>query len=126
MIFILFWVSLIVLCTMVASKIFAIKVRRIHFLETISAKGDAKIHRAIEVLIFKYNRYQKIAHLFVFDFLPAYLYEVLVKLKDWVAKKYYLAGDQFRGRRILRNNGSVSHFLQNITDEKGGVSDNKI
>ncbi len=123
MTFILFWVSLLVMSVMIAAKVFEIKVRRIALVASLSAKGDAVIHGWIETLIFKYNRYKKIAHLFMFDFLPSYMYEILVKLKDYVARKYYLAGDQFRGRRILRNTGSVSTFLQHITDDKSGTSD---
>ena len=116
---ILFIISLIALSGLVASKIFEIKIRKIHFLAEAFVKGDEKIHDIIDLLVLKYGLYRKIANLFLFDFLPGYLYEVLVKMKDYVAKKYYSAGDEFRGRRVLRSNGSVSFFLERLSEEKG-------
>lgn len=113
-----FIVSLSVLCVMVASKIFRIKVRDIHFLSKIYARGDAVIHSWIEQGFGKYNLYKKIARLFIFDFLPSYLYEQVVKVKDYIAKKYYGMGDEFRGRRILRTTGSVSFFLERLAEDK--------
>lgn len=121
---ILFIVSLCVICSLIGSKVFEIKIRKIHFLSDTFTKGDEKIHQYIDIVIFKYNRYQKIANLFVFDFLPSYLYEVLVRMKDYVSKRYYSAGDGFRGRRILRTNGSVSFFLERLSEDKTG--NNKI
>ena len=116
MTFILFVVSLIVLSVMIASKVFEIKVRKIDTLAEIYAKGDKKIHAFIERGVLAYKYYRKVANLFFFDFLPSYIYELSVKLKDYLAKRYYSAQGQFRGRRMLRDNGSVSAFLQNITD----------
>ncbi|MFA5889189.1 MAG: hypothetical protein WCW47_03070 [Candidatus Paceibacterota bacterium] len=115
---IIFLVSMFVLGGLVASKVFEIKVRRIDFLVDLFMKGDQKIHKSREFLIFKYNRYRKILHIFIFDFLPAYLYELLGKTKDYVAKKYYKAGDSIRGRRILKSNGSVSSFLEQLSEDK--------
>lgn len=117
---IIFLVSLLVLSGLVFSKVFEVKVKRIHFLANFFAKGDELIHKAIELGIFKYNRYKKISNIFVFEFLPSYLYEVLVKSKDYVAKKYYTAGDSFRGRRVLKSNGSVSFFLERLAEDKNG------
>lgn len=107
-----------VLCGLIASKIFEIKVRRIDSLVDFWMKGDKQIHQFKDFLIFKYNRYRKILHIFVFDFLPSYLYEILVKMKDYVAKKYYKAGDSIRGRRVLKSNGSVSSFLEQLSEDK--------
>lgn len=118
---IFFIVSLLVICFMIASKIFELEMRRNHFLSNLFSKGDVRIHQFIEKMILAYNHYKKIAQLFVFDFLPSYAYELLVHLKDYVAKKYYLWGDDFRGRRMLRDRGSVSAFLQHITENKGDV-----
>ena len=115
---ILFIISLIALSGLLASKIFEIKIRKIHFLAQAFIKGDEKIHEFIDVLVFKYNRYKKISNLFLFDFLPGYSYEILVRMKDYVAKKYYSAGDEFRGRRVLRSNGSVSFFLERLSEDK--------
>ena len=125
MITILFIISLICIFVMLGSKIFEIKVRKIHILANLFSKGDVRIHNLIEIAIFKYNHYKKIAKLFIFDFLPAYSYEMAVKLKDYIAKKYYQAGDKFNGRRILRDNGSVSTFLQHITEDASNKSHHK-
>jgi hypothetical protein len=118
---IIFLVSLAVLTGLVASKVFEIKVKKIHFLSDTFAKGDEYIHRLIDLAVYKYNRYKKISNIFIFEFLPSYLYELLVKSKDWVSKKYYSAGDNFRGRRVLKSNGSVSFFLERLSEDKARV-----
>jgi hypothetical protein len=101
---------------MIASKVWEVKVRKIETLAEIYLRGDKKIHSWIEQGVFAYNHFRKVARIFFFDFLPSYIYELSVKLKDYLAKRYYSAENQFRGRRMLRDNGSVSAFLQNITD----------
>ena len=115
---IIFLVSLLVLGGLISSKVFERKVRKIHFISNTFAKGDDGIHKVIDLGVYKYNRYKKISNIFVFEFLPAYLYEFLVKSKDWVAKKYYAAGDNFRGRRVLKSTGSVSFFLERLAEDK--------
>lgn len=115
---ILFFVSLFVLASLVGSKVFERKVRKIDVLSNIFAKGDERIHKLIDLGVFKYNRYKKISHIFVFEFLPSYAYELLVKMKDYVSKKYYSSADGFRGRRVLRSNGSVSFFLERLSEDK--------
>lgn len=114
--FILFVVSLLVLSAMFLSKAWEIKVRRIDTLASLYSRADKRIHAMIERGFVGYKRWRKIAHLFFFDFLPSYAYEQSVKLKDYLAKRYYSAQGQFRGRRMLREGGSVSAFLQNISD----------
>lgn len=114
----IFLISMFVLAGLIASKIFEIKVKKINFLVNFFLKGDKKIKEFWDILVFKYNRYKKITNIFIFDFLPSYLYEILVKMKDYVAKKYYNAGDNIRGRRILKSNGSVSSFLEQLAEDK--------
>lgn len=116
---------MIVIGLMLLSKIFEIKVRKIHFLANIFIKGDEKIHKLIGIAILKYNHYKKIAHIFTFEFLPSYAYELLIRMKDYVSKKYYSAGDEFRGRRVLRSNGSVSFFLERLAETKPQRKTNK-
>ena len=123
---IIFFVSLFAILAMLGSKVFEIKVRKIDRLVNFCIKGDAKIHSWIGQAVSRYSRYKKIAHIFVFEFLPAYAYELSVKLKDFIAKKYYEMGDKFRGRRILRDNGSVSAFLQRISDDSGDTQRHKV
>ena len=106
------------LCGLVASKVFEVKVKKIHFLSNVFSKGDQIIHKAIDFGVFKYNRYRMISNIFLFEFLPSYLYELLGKSKDYVSKKYYSAGDSFRGRRILKSSGSVSFFLERLAEDK--------
>lgn len=117
-----FFVSFSAICLLLASKLFELKVRRLDFVSSLFHKGDIKIHELIHKLNFSYNRYKKISHIFIFDFLPSYLYELLAKMKDYVAKKYYLLGNDLRGKRVLRDKGSVSNFLQNITEDSSGDS----
>lgn len=93
------------------------KMGKVAFLERIFEKGDAYINSVIDGAVLRYNYYKKVAHIFVFDFLPSLLYEFLVKSKDYVAKRYYNAGNEFRGRRLLRNDGSVSSFLERLSED---------
>ncbi len=115
---ILFLVSLFALFFMLAYKAFEIKVKKINFISNLSRRADNQIDNLIEVVVFKYNRYRKISQIFVFEFMPSYTYELLVKTKDYVSKRYYSAGDEFRGRRVLRSNGSVSFFLERLSEDK--------
>lgn len=112
----LFVLSMLVLCGLVLSKVFEIKVRKVHFLSNLFMKGDRKIHQLINLAHTKYNLYKRIANIFIFEFLPSYLYEVLVRMKDYVSRKYYEVGG-FNGRRILRSNGSVSFFLEQLSND---------
>lgn len=114
----LFLISMFALAGLIVSKVFEIKVRKIGFLVSLFLKGDKMIRAFGDILVFKYNRYKKILNIFIFDFLPSYLYELLVKMKDYVAKKYYNAGDNIRGRRILKSNGSVSSFLEQLAEDR--------
>ena len=101
-----------------AYKVFEIKVRKIHFLSNIWNRADAKLHQWLNIANIKYNRYKNILNIFIFDFVPAYLYEQLIWMKDYVSKKYYQMGDDFRGRRILKSTGSVSFFLEKLSEDK--------
>ncbi len=114
----IFIISLVVLFALIAYKAFEIKIKRINFLSNLFEMGDNKIHNILERIIGTYNHLRKISHIFVFEFLPSFVYELLVKAKDYVAKQYYSTGDSFRGRRVLRNNGSVSFFLERLSGEK--------
>lgn len=114
----LFFFSLLGICLLMALKIFDRKVRKIRSLAVILEKCDYKIREVIELGIYYYNRSKKISRIFITEFLPAYFYEQLVKMKDRVAKKYYSAGDSFRGRRVLRSDGSVSFFLEKLSEDK--------
>ncbi len=109
--------SLVAIFAMIGTKILESHVGRFSFVSSFFRRTDDIIYSFIDWCVFKYNRYKKISKIFIFEFLPAYIYELLVKLKDYVAKKYYLAGDQIRGKRILKNKGSVSNFLKNISEE---------
>ena len=104
---------MLVLSGLVLSKVFEIKVRKIHFLSNLFLRGDKKIHQMIELAFSKSRLYKRILNIFIFEFLPSYLYEILVRMKDFVSKKYYEVGG-FNGRRILRSNGSVSFFLEQL------------
>ena len=107
-----------VLCALLLSKAFEIKVRRIHFLSDAFIKGDKWIHKLIDKAFSKYHLYRKVANIFIFEFLPSYLYEILTQMKDYASKKYHEAEDKFSGRRILRSSGSVSSFLERLSEEK--------
>ncbi len=123
---IIFLVSFFVISAIFTSKVFEIKNAKAHFLSRAFSMGDVKLNQLINFSIFKYNRYKKISNIFIFEFLPSFAYELLVKMKDYVSKKYYSAGDEFRGRRVLRSNGSVSFFLERLSDDKAIVETNKI
>lgn len=123
---IIFAVSLFAICFMIAFKAFQLKFQTDNFLSAMAHKADLVLHGWIELGVQKYFLYRKIAHLFLFDFLPRYAYNVLNRMKDYIATKYYIAGDQFRGRRVLRGNGSVSFFLQELADESREMKGEKV
>lgn len=112
--------------SLVVSKYLEIKIGKTHFVSGLFIKGDHRIHDLIDTLVFKYNRYKMISHIFFTEFLPSYAYELLIKMKDYVSKKYYENGDSFRGRRVLRSNGSVSFFLERLADDKTSADGHNI
>ncbi|TSC69998.1 MAG: hypothetical protein CEO12_621 [Parcubacteria group bacterium Gr01-1014_46] len=112
----LFIVSFIVLSALIILRAFENRVKVI-FLSNLYIKGDVLIERLIGWVSIRYEYFKKVAHIFVFDFIPALLYEMLVKSKDYVARRYYNAGNEFRGRRILRSDGSVSSFLERLSED---------
>ncbi|MBI4155882.1 MAG: hypothetical protein HY507_01450 [Candidatus Zambryskibacteria bacterium] len=122
----IFIISMFAICLQLGAKVFEVKVSKIHFLSKLLEKGDKKIHQLIGRTISKYHHYKKIANIFIFDFLPRFLYEMLVQTKDFVAKKYYEAGNDFRGRRILKSTGSVSFFLEKLSENKSPTDSGKI
>lgn len=82
------------------------------------SRTDEVVHDIVSRLVGKYQLWKKIAYLFIFNFLPSYAYELLVKMKDYVYKKYYESQSKLKGnKRMLRTNGSVSSFLQEISAE---------
>ena len=83
------------------------------------SRADARIHYWMRWVEGKYVLYKKIASIFVFEFLPAYLFEQVVKLKDYLYKKYHTSRTNLKGeKRMLRSTGSVSEFLQSISKEE--------
>lgn len=114
-----FFISFGVIVTIALLKAIDLKIKNIDSLSNFFKSSDRKIERAFEYLIIKYNWLKKISNIFIFEFLPSYLYENLVKMKDYVSKKYYESGDKIRGRRVLRSNGSVSFFLDRLSEERG-------
>ncbi|HEY0221098.1 MAG TPA: hypothetical protein VGC58_02645 [Candidatus Paceibacterota bacterium] len=99
-------------------KAFDLKVRRIEFLAKFFNLTDTKINDFLIFLVYKYNWLLKVSNIFIFEFLPSYLYENLVKMKDNVSKRYYSNADKFRGKRVLRTDGSVSFFLDRLSEER--------
>ncbi len=88
------------------------------FLSRIYTKTDSIMESVISSIFLKYNYFKKVGQIFVFEFLPALVYEFLVKSKDYVARRYYNSANEFRGRRMLRNDGSVSAFLEQLSGDK--------
>lgn len=90
-------------------------------------KFDRRAHDYRLIIEKKIRLYKRIITLFVFDFLPAYLYEKSVSLKDYLYKKYYESASNLKGnRKILKSSGSVSSFLQDIKLEKPENEDSLI
>ncbi len=121
-----FFVSLFVILLIASLKAYDLKIGRLNFLQNIYGASDQKINQIFEFFIRRYNWVIKVSNIFIFEFLPSYLYETLVKMKDHVSKKYYESGDRFRGRRVLRSNGAVSFFLERLSDERPSSEVNKI
>ncbi len=122
---ILFFSSFAVMVSMILFKGLELKLA---FVSNTMKFFDNKAHQFRLYVEKKVKLYKKIAYLFIFDFIPAYLYEKSVSLKDYLYKKYYESAVSLKGnRKILKSSGSVSSFLQEIKlekpDEKEFVSD---
>lgn len=103
---------------MIGTKMIEQKIGSFPLWTRLISKIDERMHGVVDRFIAKYQLWKKIAYLFVFNFLPSYAYELLVKMKDYVYKKYYESQSKLKGnKRMLRTNGSVSSFLQEITAE---------
>lgn len=110
--------SFVALLAMLGTKMIEQKLGSFPLWTRLVSKTDEVVHDIMSRLLAKYQLYKKIAYLFIFNFLPSYAYELLVKMKDYVYKKYYESQSRLKGnRRMLRTNGSVSSFLQEISAE---------
>lgn len=114
-----FFSSLIAIFAMICGKMIEMRAGKNLFWSRLFVYGDKRVHDSRNFIEKKINLYRKIASLFVFEFLPSYTYEKVVKLKDYIYKKYYSSSSALKGnKRMLRTNGSVSSFLKNITKEE--------
>jgi len=120
-----FFVSMFILVGLISSRVFEMKSGKTTFLLSSFDSTDKKIKELFDWMVLKCYRYKKIVNIFIFDFLPSFLYELLGKTKDYVAKKYYEAGNSFRGKRVLKSNGSVSSFLEQLSEEKNSQEEKK-
>ena len=103
---------------MVGSKVVEERFGAFHWWKKMATSADQTVHRLITMVTKKYQLYKKIAFLFLFEFLPAYAYRKTIELKDYVYKKYYTSQINLKGnKKMLRSNGSVSEFLQNISKD---------
>ncbi len=111
---------------MLGSKLAEERFGTFHWWSKMAAWADAYLHRMIVKAVRKYQLYKRIAYLFFFEFLPAYAYKKTIELKDYVYKKYYASQSNLQGnKKMLRGNGSVSEFLQNITKEEEVAGESK-
>ncbi len=115
---VLFFASMFGLFTLLSYKAFEIKVRKIRFVADLFNQADLKMHAFMDVCVGQYKHVEKVLRIFLTEFLPSYLYELSHKSKDYISKKYYNAGNEFRGKRMLRSSGSVSFFLERLAEEK--------
>lgn len=110
--------SFVALLAMIGTKMIEQKLGSFPLWTRLVSRTDEVVHDAVNRIIGKYQLWKKITYLFVFNFLPSYAYELLVKMKDYVYKKYYESQSKLKGnKRMLRANGSVSSFLQEISAE---------
>lgn len=115
---IIFFVSFFALLLLGAFRAYQMKMGPVKSVTDFYTRCDLYLNKMIESIFYKYKRWSNISHIFFFEFLPSLVYEVLVKSKDFVSRKYYENGDRFRGRRALRSHGSVSFFLGRLSEEK--------
>lgn len=113
------------LSVLLAHKVFAIKVKKIHFIHDFIVKGDAKIHQYNKVLLKRYYFCKKVVEIFIFDFIPRFLYELIVRTANYFSKIYNEALEDFRGRKVLRSSESASFFLERLSKEKSDISNHK-
>lgn len=109
--------SFIALFVMIVAKSFQIRTGNVNFISNLFKKADVLVDGLIAGYFLRFNYFKKVANLFLFDFIPSLAYEMLVKSKDYVSRRYYNAGNEFRGRRMLRSDGSVSSFLERLSED---------
>lgn len=110
--------SFVALLAMIGTKMIEQRLGSFPLWTRLVSRTDEVVHDVMNRIVTKYQLWKKIVYLFVFNFIPAYAYELLVKMKDYVHKKYYESQSKLKGnRRMLRTNGSVSSFLQEISAE---------
>lgn len=114
--------SFAVIVLMIVSKIAEKRIGTIALWTSFVEKSDERIHAFLLSVSKKYKLWKKIAYLFFFEFLPAYMYELLVKMKDYVQRRYYESQTRLQGnKKMLRSSGSVSSFLQEISTHTDDV-----
>ena len=118
---IFFLISMFAILGLLVSKVVEIKVKKIDFIHGAFARGDKKLHEVMSYVLLKYYRYKKIASIFIFEFLPAYGLELLIKAKNHLVAQYHETQEKFRGARVLRSDGSVSFFLDQLRDNKSPI-----
>ena len=113
-----FYISFVGIFGMITFKAVESRMGKVQIWSRYMGAADARVHIWRQKLTAKYQLWKKIAYLFVFEFLPAYAYRQVVRLKDYLYKKYYESSEKFKGeKRMLKSNGSVSEFLQNLSEE---------
>ena len=119
----LFGLSFLGIAGMLSFKLVEERMGGVNWWTNFIVRADSKIHQLISQSAVKYKLWKKVVLVFIFEFLPAYAYEQTIKLKDYIYKRYHSSAGKMKGeRRMLRTNGSVSEFLQNIKkiDQKAG------
>jgi hypothetical protein len=117
-----FITSFVALCAMIGIKVAETRAGHFSFWTNTIEVSDEKMHVFLKGILKRYQFYKKVAYLFIFEFLPSYSYELLIKMKDYVQKRYYESQSTLRGnKRMLRSSGSVSSFLQDIGTKKEEV-----
>ncbi len=115
----IFTLSFAGIAFMLGSKLAEERFGKFHWWSKIALWSDRFVHEVSAAIVRKYRLYRKISYLFLFEFLPAYAYKKSGEFKDYVYKKYYASQSNLQGnKKMLRGNGSVSEFLQNITKEE--------
>lgn len=117
---------MIFLVSMIFSKAIEIKTGNAHFMSTLFQRFDGNVHVYSDLLFSKFKRYRKISNLLFFEFIPSFSFEILTRMNDFVSKKYHTAGNNFRGKKALRHDGSVSFFLSRLSEEKINSSESRI
>ena len=118
----IFGFSLVVVFGMILSRVYELKHHQAHLISRLIARFDNLTEAKKEAFFGKYHLTKSSLNTFFKDEIPGQIGELTGSL----SRKLGEVSDSLYGRRVLRNRGAVSFFLQRMSAEKGQVTGRQV